>query len=436
MTLLCLGINHHSTPLALRERLALSPEAVAAALERFAAERASQPGGLTELAVLSTCNRLEVYAVTQAAEDGMEAPAAAWAALEALILSARGLSGAELEGKVYRHVNDAAAQHLCRVAAGLDSMVLGEPQILGQVRAAHRLALEWGSAGPLLSALFSSAIRAGKRARTETAIGQGPATISSTAIHMLEAAAGHVAERQIVVVGAGEMAGLAVAALRQRGARQVTVVNRTWARAIELAERWQAQALPFERLAQALAEADVVLAATAATAGRPPIGAEMVAAALAGRSERPLLFVDLGVPRNVDPAVRQLPRVRCFDLDDLQAHLDDAGAGRQAAVPQVEAIAAAETQAFLRWLGSQATARLIAELHARAEAVGQAEVARTLRHLPHLSEAERAHVEALGRSLVNKLLHTPTARLRDIAPDEQAGEYAAAVRDLFGLDGS
>ncbi len=421
----CLGFSHRTAPLALRERLTYLPADLAATL---AAER---PASLGELVILSTCNRLELYAV--AGPSARTDPDARFSALLDFVAATRGLPAAELNDHCYRLAGRDAIDHLGLVAAGLDSMVLGEPQILGQVAGAYAQAAARGAAGPVLAALFRAAVHAGKRARAETGISRNPTTISSVAVRLAEQTAGPLAERPVLVVGAGQMAELAVQALRGRGALRITIASRTLARATALAERWGAWAAPADELSVALAGADVVLAATNAPGF--VITPELAGPALAARPARPVVLIDLAVPRDVDPGVRQMPKVQYYDIDDLQAHLNGGLAERQQAAPRVQAIVAEEMGRFADWLGTLAVAPVIADLRAKAEAIRRAEVDKTLRRLPNLTPAERQQVESLAQALVNKLLHEPTGRLKAEAGNGHAAEYAAAVRDLFALNG-
>ena len=420
----CLGVSHRTAPIALREQLNYPPAELETALLAW------RLAGRGELVILSTCNRLELYAV--------RAPGAAEPAFEALlafVAETRGHSATELSDAFYRLTGSAASAHLGRVAAGLDSMVLGEPQILGQVAGAHALAAAHGAAGPVLGALFRAAVHAGKRARAETGISRHPSTISSVAVRLAEQAAGPLAERQVLVIGAGQMAELAVQALRGRGAAtlRVTIANRTVARAAALAGRWGARAVALDNLPEALAAADVAVAVT----GAPGfvLTPENAGPALAARPERPLVLIDIAVPRDVDPAVRALPNVRYYDLDDLEAHLQGVLAERQQAVPRVEAIVADEMARFEDWLRALAMAPVIADLRAKADAIRRAEVDKTLRRLPNLTPDERQQIELFSEALVNKLLHDPTGRLKAEAGNGHAAEYAAAVRELFSLKG-
>lgn len=422
MQILCLGLSHHTAPLDVRERLHYSPVALKAALARLGCGHNVPPTGLIELAILSTCNRLELYAVSHTDR---------FAPLIEFIADTANVSRAEFEPHLYRYVNAGAVLHLNQVAAGLDSMILGEPQILGQVTEAYEAGLSQRSIGPVLSALLRAAIHTGKRARTETSISRNPASISSVAAHLAENVVHDLSTAHIVVLGAGEMAELAVEALRKRQATHLTVINRTHDRAAQLAARWNAHALTFEQLTPALTAADIVITSTGAPhiLIKPPL----VQGVMAQRPDRPLIFIDIAVPRDVDPDVNRLPNVRCYDIDQLEARVTGSLAERQEAVPLVEVIIADETENFMTWLHSLEIAPVIAGLRTKAEVIRRAEVDKTLRHLKDLSEADKRRIEALSEALVSKLLHDPTLRLKAEASNGHAAEYAAAVRHLFAL---
>jgi glutamyl-tRNA reductase len=349
------------------------------------------------------------------------------------LIDGHGGEPAAVQGYLYEYTGRAAAQHLCRVAAGLDSRVLGETQILGQVAAAYQAALAHGTTGPALSTLFPAAIRLGKRARTETAISRHATSLSAVAVRAASQAVPNLTTARTLVIGAGEIAELALKALRRHGAQDVTVTNRTYARALHLAERWQVQAVPFTEREAPLAEADLVISATAA-AGFVLTRAQVEQARRA-QPARPLVLIDLAMPRDIEPQTAQVPGVRCLNLDDLDVERHNGLAARHGAVPQVEALVEAEAERFGEWLEGWGTRQLIASLRAKADGIRRAELERTLRHLPQLSAAERKHVEALAEALLNRLLHEPTIRLKSQAGGRRAAEYSAAVRDLFGLDG-
>lgn len=432
MTILCLGLSHHTAPVGLRERLSFDDGGLRSALARFDSGQAARPKPITELVILSTCNRLELYACVQpTALSGMPGEAESFSALLDFLVETRGVPAVEFEQHLYRYTGPAAVRHLCHVAAGLDSMILGEPQILGQVTTAYEVARSQRAAGSVLSTLFRSAVRAGKRARTETAISRNPASLSSVAIRLSEQIVGALADRRVLVIGAGEMGELTVEALRARGVANIAVANRTQPRAAELANRRGGQAFGFEQLAEALAQADIVITSTSAP--HAIIGPALVCEAMARRPDRSLAFVDLAVPRDVDPAVKGILGVHVFDIDDLQSRLDGSIAERQNEIPHVEAIVDEEVAAFEAWLCGVEVLPVIADLRQKAEAIRQHELDRTLHYLPDLDPQTREHIQHLSRSLVNKLLHEPTLRLRAEANNGHAAEYAEAVRHLFGL---
>jgi glutamyl-tRNA reductase len=419
----CLGINHTTAPLSLRERLAFNEDSLRAALARLGC--GGLETSLNELVILSTCNRIELYAVSPRLEAQD---------LELFLTETRGVSRDEFIPYLYHYLDEDAIRHLLRVASGLDSLVLGEPQILGQVTNAMEGARGAGSNGPLLSRLFQYAIHAGKRARTETHIARNPASVSSLAASLAEKSVRNIAKAQIVILGAGEMAELAVEALRKRGAVKVLVLNRTLERAEALAKRWQAEASTFERMDAALSVADVLISSTGAPHTILNLG--MVARIMETRPSRPLVMIDIAVPRDIDPNCNALPGVTVYDMDGLHARLEHSLAEREAEVPLVEAILAEEAGKFMEFFKSLDMLPLIADLRQQAEATRQAELNKTLRRLPDLNETERARIEALTQALVKKLLDAPTNRLRAQANTPSAPEYANVARTLFGLSTS
>jgi glutamyl-tRNA reductase len=420
MHILCLGLNHTTAPLALRETLALGEDVVRIALSRLACGHVPTP--LNELALISTCNRIELYAASSEP---------AFAELEAFLSAVSGVPVDQFRPHLYRFEGIGAARHLFEVAAGLDSLIVGEPQILGQVTRALELAREQNTAGSLLNRLFQAAIHAGKRTRTETAISRNAASVSSLAASLSERAVHNISEAQIVILGAGEMAELAVEALRKRGAQKILVVNRTLERAQALTQRWNAQAATFENLQAALDSADILIASTGAP--HTIISREMVAETMRRRAERPLVLIDIAVPRDIEPEAASLPQVKLYDMDKLNAQLEYSLMERLAEVPQVRNILNEELFLFEEYLNSLDMLPLIATMRQNAEAIRQAELEKTLRHLSDLTEEERRHIEALTQALVKKLLHAPTQRLRAEATSPRASEYATIARTLFNL---
>ncbi len=389
------GLSHHSAPVELRERVALSAEAAAALAHELA-----EP----EAVVLSTCNRTEIYI---AADDA----AAADATLERL-------AGESLEGALYRLADEAAAVHLFRVAAGLDSLVPGEGEILGQVRAAY----EAGAPGPILDHVFRQAIAVGKKVRTDTAIGESPASVSSAAAALAQQVFGDLGGRRVLLVGAGRTGELAAASLAARGAEIALVANRTPARAEELARRFGGSAITLEDVPLRLGEVDVILTCTSAP------GFVLRREDVAGVRRSPLFFIDIAVPRDVDPAVNELDGCYLYDIDDLEAVVAETLAGRRAEAGKAEALVAAEANRFRAWQASLDVVPAIASLRARAEEIRRSE----LDKLNGLDEQERRTIETVTSQILNKLLHLPTVRMKQAAAAEGPG-YAEALRHLFDL---
>mgnify|MGYP000315474397 CR=1 FL=1 len=420
MHIYCLGLNHNTTPLDLRERFSLSEDAIRSALARLSCGHLAT--SIAELVILSTCNRTELYA----ASSHM-----AIAELEALLSDASGIPANQFYTHAYRYEDLDAARHLFEVAAGLDSLVIGEPQILGQIVRALELSRGQNTAGPVLNRLFQSAIHTGKRARTETGISRNPASVSSLAASLAERVVHPIAEAQVVILGAGEMAELAVEALRKRGANRILVVNRTLERAHAIADRWGAQTATFETLNTALASADILISSTGAP--HAILSVEMVKQAMDARPQRPLFLIDIAVPRDIDPDAANIPHVKLYDIDNLNAKLEDSLAERMAEVPQVQSILDEELIEFAEYMKSLEMIPIIADIRQQAETIRQEVLEKTLRRLPNLTEAERARIEAMTQALVKQILHAPTQRLRAEASGPHAPEYAAVARTLFGL---
>src|SRR5689334_9728934 len=420
MHILCLGLNHNSAPLVVREKLALDEDIVRIALARLACGHIDTP--LSELIIISTCNRVEVYAISNKI---------AFSEMEVFLSEISDVPVAEFHAYLYRFEGMEAAHHLFEVAAGLDSLVIGEPQILGQVTRALELARGQATAGSILGRLFQTAIHVGKRTRTETAISRNPASVSSLAASLSERVIHKISEAQIVILGAGEMAELAVEALRKRGAQKILVVNRTLERAQVLIQRWGAQAATFEYLHMALETADILITSTGAP--HTLISPEMVKETMKRREGRPLVLIDIAVPRDVDPEVATIPHVKLYDIDHLNAQLENSLAERMAEVPQVRNILDEELNLFDDYLKSVDMLPLIADLRQNAEAIRQTELQKTLRRLPDLTEAERDHIEALTQAIVMTMFHEPTQRPQAEAASTRASEFAAVTRTLFNL---
>jgi glutamyl-tRNA reductase len=375
--------------------------------------------------VLQTCYRVELYArLTTGVEDARDE-------LVEALSRAHDVSRELLVDHLYVHAGVDVARHLSRVATGLDSLVLGESEILGQVGEAFETARADETVGPGLVLLFRSAIVAGRRARAETALGANPATASSMALALAAGVLGDLGDKSLLVVGAGRIGLQTLKAAQSRRIRGLAVANRTKARAEEVAARFDADAFGLDRLEAALAGADVVITATCSEA--PVIGRDVVARVAATRDGHPLVLVDLGVPADVDRDAGEIDGVRLFDVDDLRAGLDDAMASRVREIPKVEAIVEEEVEAFTRRYRELEVEPLLSELRHRAETIRAREVERALRGLGEVDPAVAGQIEHLSRSLVKKLLHDPTVRARERAGAGEAHEVAEAVRDLFGI---
>jgi glutamyl-tRNA reductase len=399
MKLSLVGISHRHAPIEVRERVALNGSDSAALARELAADG-------HECVCLSTCNRTELYAVGDEAERR---------SLDAL----RALGGEEVAELCYRLDDHAAALHLFRVAAGLDSLVPGEGEILGQVRAAY----EAGAPGSLLNRLFRDALHAGKRARTQTTIAESPASVSSAAAALAQQVFGELGGRRVVIVGAGKVGELAARALSARGADVHAVVNRSEERAEELARTYGAAAVPIERLADELAQADVAVACTSAP------GFVVRLEDVRDRRGRPLFLIDLAVPRDVDPALNDVDGCYLYDIDDLEAVVEATLSGRRREAERAETIVVEEAERFRAWQASLDVVPTIASLRARAEEIRSAELSKA-----KLSDRERAAVDSITTQIVNKLLHLPTVRMKEAAAAADAVLYADAVRHLFGLE--
>jgi glutamyl-tRNA reductase len=393
MTFSLVGVSHHVAPVELRERVTLELE-----------DAADLARSLGAAVCLSTCNRTEVYV------DGDEA-----AALEAL----ESLAGRSLDGVAYRLHDDAAALHLFRVAAGLDSLVPGESEILGQVREAYEAA----EPGPLLDRAFRQALALGKRVRSETAIGESPASVSSAAAALVEQVFGELAGRRALLVGAGRIAELAAANLATRGAEIAFVANRSEEKAEKLARRFGAAPIALDEIPARLAEVDVVVSST----GAP--GAVLRAADVPARRRSPLFFVDIAVPRDVDPGIARLDGCFLYDIDDLEAVVAETLAGRRAEAERAERLAAQEVERYRAWRASLDVVPAIASLRARAEQIRTAELAKL-----RVSDDERRTLDSVTAQILNKLLHLPTVRMKEAAVTSDGVLYADAVRHLFGLE--
>ncbi len=423
MTLALVGGTHRTVPLALRERLAFSADQAAEALARF---RDRFPG--REGVLLSTCNRVEFYA---AGEGRSAAPAAEQ--LVSFLAECRGIDAGSLEPLLSREHDEAVVRHLFGVAAGLDSMVLGEPQILSQVKQAWAIAQNSQTAGPLTAGMFQAALRTAKRVATETALGRERVSIPSVAV--ADFASGvfeRFDDKRVLLVGAGKMAGETLRYLREAGARDVVIVNRTAARADELAARLDARPAAFDRLQQELAVADLVVSTTGATDHVVPL--DLFARAEAAREGRPLVVLDLAVPRDFDPRIGERPGVWLYCVDDLAQACEVNRRSRQREMPRALAIVDEEARRFMGDMHHRTTAPVIEQLRAGWTETGHAELDRLFRRLPHLPDADRAEIRQAFERYAAKMLHPPLVSLRSESHSGPPHGLLDALKRLFNLE--
>lgn len=433
MNLFLAGLDHTTAPVEIRERLAFTATDIPAALMQLTMPRNGRPPLLSEAAILSTCNRVEVYGIV--ADEGTAQ------AVTRFLADFHGIDEKHFVHALFFYTGDSVARHLCATASGLRSLVLGEAQIQGQVRTAYEQAQVAGSIGPILHRLFQHALSAGKRARSETSLGQGAASVSQAGVELARHRLGELKGRHVLLVGSGEVSELAAQNLCANGADRLMVINRTVDRARELADRYGGEAYSFDDMPEVMARADILISSTAAPV--PIIFRQHVAEAMAAKARArvagggpppTMLLIDLAVPRDIAPEVASLPGVHVCTVDDLQEVVRNTLDQRAHEAETAERLAVEEVEAFLGWLRTQEAVPALTRLRENAEAVRAAELERALRRLSDLSPEQRTIVEGLTRSIVNKLLHTPTRRLRDAAAQGDGQRYAAMLRDLFNLE--
>ncbi len=417
--LLLLGTSYKTAPLALRERIALTDTGA----EKLLGELLGAPD-VHEAVVLSTCNRTELYLVVG---DPVEAESA----VVAQLARRAGLRPTELLEGVYSERNCEAARHLYRVAGGLESMVVGEAEVQGQIKRAYELALGARSTGPLTNKLFRAALETGKRVRSETAIGEGRNSVASVAVDLARDALGDLADRRTLIVGAGETAELTAQALHERGVDTLFVANRRRERAASLALRFGGSTLAFDELPAELLRADIVVASTSSP--HALIESEVLADVMAERRGRPLLLIDLAVPRDIDPACGGLPGVTLANIDDLRATVERHTQVRRSQARLAEGIVEQEIAGFAGWLGSLEVVPTIAALRAHADAVVDSVLAENAGRWESPSEKDRARVEAVAKAVANRLLHEPILQVKQSAGGGQRHARMHVLRELFGL---
>jgi glutamyl-tRNA reductase len=418
--LLALGVSHKTAPLDLRERLSLTEGRAVGALQELTAVE-----GIHEAAAISTCNRTELYLIVS---DAVEAESEA---LGVLTRQAE-IRPTELLGHLYSLRAGEAARHLFQVTAGLDSMIVGEAEIQGQVKRAYELALVESATGPILNRLFRGALAAGGRVREETAIGEKGVSVPSVAVELARRTLGDLSEKRVLVVGAGETAELVARALVARGAASVFVANRHYDRAIGLAQRFGGEAVRFEELPEQLQAADIVVSAT--NSPHHIVERDGLAQVMETRAGRPLLVVDIAVPRDVEPECREVAGVSLHDIDDVQQIVERNAGDREGEARRAEPILIAELERFERWLASLSVVPTIASLRERAEEVVARVLAENDGRWESLGEADRERLAAMAKAIASRLLHEPTLRMKRSAGSDDAYLYVSALRELFGLD--
>ncbi len=416
MTLLALGLNHKTAPVDIRERLTFGPDVIVGALRSLTEQTPA-----AEAVIVSTCNRTEIYCAVETCDA--ETPVRDW------LGRFQGIDSQLIAPHLYVHVDQAAVQHLLKVASGLDSMVLGEPQILGQVKSAFQTACDAASAGRLLGRLFQHTFSVAKQVRTDTAIGSSPVSVAFAAVSLARQIFSDLSKQTALLIGAGETIELAARHLHQHGVGRIIVANRTVERAHSVAAQFEGFGIGLTELSTHLPEADIVVSSTASPL--PVLGKGAVENALKKRRHRPMFMVDIAVPRDIEPEVDQLSDVYLYTVDDLQGVVEEGLRSRHRAAEQALEIIDLHTEEFMAWVRSLDAVTLIQDYRQRAECIRDEMVARAQRHLAAGKSPEDV-VCKLAHTLTNKLLHTPSVRMRQAGRDGQA-DLLEAANELFAL---
>ncbi|AEG59885.1 glutamyl-tRNA reductase [Desulforamulus ruminis] len=420
MLIAVIGVNHRTAPLEVREKLSFAEWAMSDSLKKLLA-----CPGIDGCAILSTCNRTEIYIAPVELDTGMSS---VWSFLS----EKSGLDISEIKNYTFCHTLYDAIRHMFRVVAGLDSMILGETQILGQVKRAYEMALEAGSTNVVLNTFFQQAITTGKRIRTETGIDQNPVSIPYAAVELARQNFGSLEGRSVLVIGAGEMSELTVVNLVSNGVSSVIVSNRSYDRAVALAEKFNGTAIKFDRLFQYMHQTDIVISSTAAQ--HYIIKCQEMQAVMKERAGKPMMIIDIAVPRDIDPEVRKLAGVNLYDVDHL-THVVDANLEerRQAAV-SAEGIIEEELDEFMKWLSTRFVVPTITALKRKADEIKQRELYRAYNRLGDLTDRERKIIGALANSIVSQLLHDPVIKLKQYALTPEGHLYTEILQNLFNLE--
>ncbi len=419
MELIVLGLNHKTAPIEIRECLAFKSEDI----EKALAQARTLPS-LKENMILSTCNRVELYAVSRETEKAI-------LDLKTFLSQFHHLPLKQFEGSLYAHTGNEAVQHIFRVASSLDSMVIGEPQILGQIKEAYEMAAERKTSGLILHRLLHRAFHVAKRVRTETRIGNSATSVSSVAVELARKIFETLEEKVVLLIGAGEMCELAAQHLISGGVGQVLVTNRTHERALSLAQKFKGVAVPFEEIYQGLGRTDIVISAT--DARHYILEHDPIARIMKSRKQKPIFFIDIADPRNIDPRVNDLENVYLYNIDHLQKVANDNIQDREQEARKAEAIVQQEMVKFVGWYRSLGFTPTIVALRNKFEEIRQGEMEKTLSRLPNLSDREKNSLDALTAAIVNKILHDPLSLLKRVKEDGMADFYLDTIQTLFQL---
>jgi glutamyl-tRNA reductase len=419
MEILVIGLNHNTAPIEIRECLAFPEDKLGDALSKV-----HTLSSVKENMIVSTCNRVEVYAATRETEKAIHD-------LKEFLSQYHGISLKEFEKSLYAHVGEEAVRHIFRVTSSLDSMVLGEPQILGQIKEAYDLSQQAKTSGLILHRLLHRAFHVAKRVRTETKIVIGAVSVSSVAVELAEKIFGTLEKKTVLLIGAGEMCELAARHLVSGGVAKIMVTNRTYERALSLAQEFKGEAIPFEEMTQGLKKPDIVISAT--NSSQYLIGYDQITKLMKDRKQKPIFFIDIADPRDVDPKVGDIENVYLYNIDDLQKVANENMRDRENEAQKGEAIVQDEMTKFVNWYRSLDVTPTIVALRKKFEEIRKKELEKTLSLHPDLSDKEKKSLEALTSAIINKILHTPISLLKQTNEDAMADLYLDALHALFGL---
>lgn len=419
MNLVIVGLNHKTSPIEIREKLSFPAATIGEPLAKLTGAY-----GLTEGVILSTCNRVEVLAITGDVEKGT------WQ-IKKFLSDFHSIPLEKLDEHLYVHQGEDAVKHLFRVAAGLDSMVMGEPQILGQVKDSYGYAVQSNTAGIIVNKLYHKAFQVAKRVRTETKIGESAVSISFAAVELARKIFGNLAGKNCMLVGAGEMAELAARHLQTNGVREIMVANRTYEKAVELVKCFCGTAIMFREFPHYLKNVDIVIASTASP--NFIIKPEQIHEVMKERRHKPMFFIDISVPRNIDPEINNIDNCYLYDVDDLQGVVVANLQERHKEAEQAEAIILDEIEKFYRWIKSLDVVPTIIALRQSCDSVRKAELAKGLASFPNLTEKEQKVLDAMTSAIVNKILHHPVTHLKKEANKIEGDLYIDTIRKLFDL---